>query len=118
VERYRTAHGKGSDPGHDGRAETFSNAAGSNASALGAYRVGATYSGAHGLSLYLDGLDATNSNARARAIVVHSAPYMSAEFIARYGQPGRSLGCFVVAPSEIEHVARWLEDGVLLYAGN
>jgi hypothetical protein len=117
VEKFRTAHGRGSDPAHDGRAHSFSNTPGSGASSLGAYLVGANYSGAHGQSLFLDGLDATNSNARARAIVLHSAAYMSADFVAKYGQPGRSLGCFVVAPDEMAHVARWAGGGVLLYAG-
>jgi hypothetical protein len=117
VEGFRTAHGKGSDPGHTGRAQSFSNVAATNASSLGAYITGARYIGSHGLSLYLDGKDATNSNARARAIVIHSAPYMAPAFIAAHGKPGRSWGCFVVAPSEIEHVVSWLEGGVLLFAG-
>lgn len=118
VEKFRTAHGRGSDPAHDGRARSFSNMPGSLASSLGAYLIGGTYFGAHGLSLYLDGLDTTNSQARSRAIVLHSAPYMSANFIAKYGVPGRSHGCFVVAPDEIAHVTDWLKDGVLLYASD
>jgi hypothetical protein len=117
VEAYRTAHGKGSDPGHTGWAQIFSNGAATNASSLGAYVTGARYTGAHGLSLYLDGKDPTNTNARARAIVIHSAPYMAPAFIAMHGKPGRSWGCFVVAPDEIAHVVSWLEGGVLLYAG-
>lgn len=117
VEAFRTAHGKGSDPAHAGVAVNFSNTPGGYATSLGAYLTGARYEGAHGASLLLDGLDATNSNARSRAIVLHSAPYMSASFIAQFGRPGRSLGCFVVAPDEIAHVLEWLQGGVLLYAG-
>jgi hypothetical protein len=117
VEAYRTAHGKGSDPAHGGMAASFSNTPGANATSLGAYRTGARYFGAHGLSLYLDGLDETNSNARSRAIVLHAAAYMAPDFIARFGRPGRSLGCFVVAPEEVQHVVEWLEGGVLIYAG-
>lgn len=117
VAAYRTAHGKGSDPAHGGMAVSFSNTPGANASSLGLYLTGARYNGAHGLSLFLDGLDETNSNARARAIVLHSAHYMTADFIARFGRPGRSLGCFVVAPNEVADVVQWLEGGVLLYAG-
>jgi L,D-transpeptidase catalytic domain len=117
VEAYRTAHGKGSDPAHGGIAVNFSNKPGANATSLGVYETGERYYGAHGLSLFLDGLDETNSNARARAIVLHSASYMTADFIRRFGRPGRSLGCFVVAPDEVEHVVQWLEGGVLLYAG-
>ncbi len=117
VEAYRTAHGKGSDPAHGGMAVSFSNAPGANATSLGAYFTGARYIGSHGLSLVLDGLDPTNSNARARAVVLHSAADMTPDFIRRFGRPGRSLGCFVVAPDEVEHVVQWLEGGVLLYAG-
>ena len=117
VEAVRTAHGKGSDPAHKGVATSFSNVAGSNATSLGTYLTGARYFGAHGLSLYLDGLDATNSNARARAIVLHAARYMTPAFIATNGVPGRSLGCFVVAPEEVSRAVTWLEGGVLLYAG-
>ena len=113
----RTAHGRGSDADHDGLAEVFSDAPGSLASALGAYRTGARYFGKHGLSLRLEGLDASNANAAPRAIVLHAAEYMSAAHIARHGRPGRSWGCFVVAPNEIEAVVSRLEGGVLLYAG-
>jgi hypothetical protein len=117
VEAYRTAHGKGSDPEHLGHARTFSNVANSNASSLGAYRARGAYEGKHGLSLALDGLDPSNSNARARAIVLHAADYMTAAFIAAHAQPGRSWGCFVVAPSQIAHVVDRLKNGALIYAG-
>jgi hypothetical protein len=117
VEALRTAHGKGSDPARDGVARWFSDVANSNASSLGAYLTAAPYQGKHGLSLTLDGLDPSNMNARARAIVVHSASYMTSAFIAQFGQPGRSWGCFVVEPAAIAHVVNWLKGGVLLYAG-
>jgi hypothetical protein len=117
VEAMRTAHGKGSDPGHDGMAETFSDEPGSNATALGVYLTGARYQGQHGLSLKLAGLDATNRNAASRAIVVHSAPYMTQAFIAAHGRPGRSWGCIVVDPGLIAGVVARLENGALVYAG-
>lgn len=117
VEAYRTAHGMGSDRDHSGMARSFSNIANSNASSLGAYRALDIYTGKHGHSLALDGLDSTNSNARVRAIVLHSAPYMSAQFIAAHLQPGRSWGCFVVDPTEIDHVIARLRKGALIYAG-
>lgn len=117
VEAYRAAHGRGSDSGQGERAERFSNAADSKASSLGAYVTAYRYLGKHGLSLALDGLDASNSNARARAIVLHSAPYMDDEFLAAHGRPGRSWGCFVVDPKVIDHVVARLERGALLYAG-
>ncbi|NDC58209.1 MAG: hypothetical protein EBZ50_05165 [Alphaproteobacteria bacterium] len=117
VDAMATAHGKGSDPGHDGLAETFTDAPGSNATALGAYLTGGRYQGGHGLSLRLEGLEASNRNAAARAIVVHSAPYMSPGFIAAHGRPGRSWGCIVVDPVRIGAVVDRLEGGALIYAG-
>lgn len=117
VVAMRTAHGKGSDRGHDGIAETFSDEPGSNATPLGLYRTGARYQGQHGLSLKLEGLDASNRNAAARAIVVHSAPYMAQAFITAHGRPGRSWGCIVVDPDLIAGVVDRLENGALVYAG-
>lgn len=116
VEALRTAHGRGSDPDHDGLAQTFSDDPGSLASSLGAYATGGRYIGKHGLSLKLKGLDPTNANAEARAIVLHSADYMTPAFIAAHGRPGRSWGCFVVAPNEIQSVVDRLEGGVLIVA--
>lgn len=118
VTSYLTAHGKGSDPSHSGFATAFSDQNGSNQSSLGAYRTGARYFGQHGLSLRLIGLDPSNSSAEARAIVLHSAPYMDASFRAIHGgRPGRSFGCFVVETPLIEQVVTALEGGVLIYAG-
>jgi len=118
VESYLTAHGRGSDPGHDGIAETFSNTSGSNASSLGAYLSLSRYMGVHGLSLRLRGLDAMqNSNAEARAIVLHAAPYMDTAWRRTHGKPGRSFGCFVVETPLIERVVTRLENGVLIFAG-
>lgn len=117
VDAMLTAHGKGSDPGHDGVAEVFSDATGSNASSTGAYLTSARYFGQHGLSLKLRGLDPTNRSAEARAIVLHSAPYMTDAFVAAHGKPGRSWGCFVVDPARVRAVVDRLEGGALIYAG-
>lgn len=117
VRAYLTAHGRGSDQNHDGRAEHFSNTPGSLASALGAYQTGTRYIGQHGLSLRLAGLDPSNDAAHARAIVLHGADYMTADHIRRFGRPGRSFGCFVLDPALVPAVIDQLEGGVLLYAG-
>ncbi|MFZ4071338.1 MAG: murein L,D-transpeptidase catalytic domain family protein [Caulobacterales bacterium] len=117
VEALLTAHGRGSDTDHDGRAENFSSTEGSKASALGAYLTTKRYFGQHGLSLKLRGLDAQTANVEERLIVLHSADYMRADYIARHGRPGRSWGCFVVEPRLIEDVVSRLEGGVLIYAG-
>lgn len=117
VEAYLVAHGAGSDLDNDGMAERFTNASGSHASSLGAYRVAERYSGRYGLALRLDGLDASNAAARPRAIVLHSQWYASAAFAAQYGRLGRSWGCFVVDPDVVETVVARLEGGAFLYAG-
>ena len=94
VQSYLCAHGIGSEgPTDDGFASVFSNVSGSNCTSLGIYRCAETYIGKHGFSMRLDGLEATNSNARARAIVVHGANYVSPEMIRQTGRIGRSDGC-------------------------
>ena len=117
IRAFRTAHGRGSDRDHDGLAESFSNAGGSLASSLGAYATGARYYGGHGLSLRLTGLEPSNDSAWARAVVLHGADYMTPEYIRRFGRPGRSFGCFVLDPAQLETVIDFLEGGVLLFAG-
>jgi hypothetical protein len=92
------AHGRGSG---DDKAIRFSNQAESHQSSLGFYIANETYFGKHGLSLKLDGLDkGMNDLARARAIVVHGADYVSADFINKHGRLGRSHGCPAV-PQEL-----------------
>lgn len=118
VSAYLTAHGRGSDPAHVGVPTVFSNDPGSNASSLGPYIALRRYMGAHGLSLRLRGLDpARNSNAEERAVVLHSAAYMDADWRRTHGRPGRSFGCFVVETPLIAEVVNRLEDGVLIFAG-
>jgi hypothetical protein len=115
---HLVAHGRGSDPLHTGWLKRFSNQPGSNASSAGAYRTGAAYVGAHGHSLRLEGLDASNSNALSRGIVVHSAWYVSEEVVGHFGKPGRSEGCFAVSASSLAEVMTKLGPGRLLYADN
>jgi L,D-transpeptidase catalytic domain len=117
VKSYLVAHGRGSDPDHSGRLEHFSNAPHSNATSAGAYRTGSAYVGAHGPSIRLDGLDPTNSNAASRAIVVHSAWYVSRTMVERMGMLGRSEGCFAVADSSLDEIMATLGPGRLIYAG-
>lgn len=116
VRSYLVAHGQGSDRNHDGIADFFSDADGSHASSIGAFRAAARYQGGHGLSLALDGLDPTNHSARARAVVLHSQWYVSQQMIAQHGVLGRSWGCFVVEPSVIAQVVAALEGGGFIYA--
>ncbi|WKZ57859.1 MAG: murein L,D-transpeptidase catalytic domain family protein [Bdellovibrionota bacterium] len=96
------AHGKNSG---ENEARLFSNAIGSLQSSLGLFRVGQPYRGKHGESLRLLGLDrGFNDRAIDRAIVLHSASYVSPEFIRAHQRLGRSFGCPVVSPHIIDQV--------------
>ena len=107
------AHGRNSGEEY---ASSFSNSFLSNKSSLGFYITGKTYSGKHGLSLYLDGIEpGINDNARARAIVIHSAGYVSREFINDYGRLGRSFGCPAIATEDHEKIINLLSGGSCLF---
>ncbi|MBV8686836.1 MAG: murein L,D-transpeptidase catalytic domain family protein [Alphaproteobacteria bacterium] len=116
VSKHLVAHGRGSDPDHSGFLERFSNAVGSEASSAGGYVTGDYYPGKYGRSLRLRGLDGTNSNAEARAIVVHSAWYAEAEQVALHGKLGRSEGCFALGYDSLQEVLQRLGPGRFLYA--
>lgn len=82
-------------------ASNFSNSAESFKSSLGFYSTGEIYSGKHGMSLRLDGLEkGVNDNARARGVVMHAADYVSNSFIKNHNRLGRSQGCPAV-PAEL-----------------
>jgi hypothetical protein len=110
------AHGRGSDPANTGRVERFSNAVGSNASSNGSFLTGGVYVGKHGLSRKLIGLDPFNNLAEKRAIVIHSAPYVSPEMARDQARVGRSQGCFTVSKNDLQLVLDRLGAGRLLYA--
>ena len=121
LQSFRVSHGHGSEGKRDdGYAEVFSNEPGSNASSLGLYRTGETYrSNVYpGLSMRLDGLSPTNSNARSRFIVIHEARYMDPESWKgkKMGRPGRSEGCFVFSKADRDAVISHLGGGALIYA--
>lgn len=113
----RVAHGRGSDPDHTGMLQSFSDAVGSAATSEGGYLTGPTYTGVHGLSRRLTGLDPTDAHAEERAIVIHSAWYADASILPQQGKLGRSDGCFAVSPADIATVLAMLGEGRLLYAG-
>ena len=97
-------------------AENFSNTPGSNASSPGFYTTGETYIGKHGLSLTLDGLEAgINDKARARAIVIHGADYVSADFIRNHGRLGRSFGCPAVPAELSKEIIQTIKGGSCLF---
>lgn len=110
------AHGSGSDPAHTGFLYRFSNQNGSNASSEGAFLASDYYVGKHGRSQRLIGLDPTNDNALARAIVVHGAWYANRDMVSTRGMLGRSQGCFAVGERELAEVFERLGPGRMIYA--
>ena len=105
------AHGMGNPRGSGGDMEhalSFSNDHGTRKSSLGAYVTAETYRGKHGYSLKLDGLEpGINHRARERAIVMHSAHYVTADR-AEDRLIGRSWGCPAVRPA----ISRQLIDAI------
>jgi len=107
------SHGRNSG---DLQAEYFSNSPGSYASSPGFYTTGETYSGKNGFSLRLDGMEkGINDKARERAIVIHGADYVSAEFISKNGRLGRSHGCPAVPEELSREIIETIKDGTCLF---
>ena len=107
----------------DMNAERFSNEPRSEMSSLGLFRVGEEYTGRHGRSLRLHGLEkGVNDNAYRRGIVLHSAGYVSStamlvNLLYGYGpRIGRSNGCFVVSPEDIDEIVERLKGEGYIYA--
>lgn len=114
VERFHVAHGIRSGVL---QARMFSNLSDSWKSSLGFYYAKGTYiSEKNGLSLYLDGIDRSNSNARYRTIVLHGASYVSEEFISANGRLGWSEGCFAVGLSYVDYLVNLLKNGSVLFS--
>ncbi len=103
------AHGKNSG---QNRASRFSNVPGSFKSSLGFFVTDRTYSGKHGYSLRLQGLErGINDNALMRNIVVHGADYVSDDFIKCHGRLGRSLGCPALPVSQSAKIIDLIKGG-------
>lgn len=112
AEALLVAHGKGSDPDHDGMADAFSNIEGSKMTSLGAFVTGQTYYGMHGLSLKLKGLSPQNDLAERRLIVIHGADYVSPN----RRLLGRSWGCPALERNDAERIIPLIKGGSFLYA--
>ena len=109
------AHGKNS--GVD-VAKSFSNDFNSEKSSLGFYVTQTTYSGKHGLSLRINGLEhGFNDNAEARGVVLHGAPYVNAER-AHSEYMGRSQGCPALPENEYASVINIIKGGSVLFVYN
>lgn len=108
------AHGQGSGAN---LATAFSNTSDSHQSSLGLFRAAETYSGKHGYSLRLDGLEpGVNDRARDRAIVIHGADYVSESFISAQGRLGRSWGCPAVSSAVSRSLIDRVKGGGLVFA--
>lgn len=115
---FAVAHGRGSSKSRFGIPKLFSNRPGSAATSLGLYLAQETYNfrGTAGgrryssIGLRLQGLSGVfNSNARARGVVAHGAPYVTASFA------GRSEGCPAVDQQRAKKLLPRLAHGALVF---
>nr|WP_239060698.1 murein L,D-transpeptidase catalytic domain family protein [Bacteroides sp. 519] len=107
------AHGRNSGNLY---ATSFSNKNGSYKSSLGFFLTENTYNGKNGYSLVLNGLEkGINDMAKARAIVMHAAPYSSIATINSTGRLGRSLGCPAIPQTVSKAIINLLKGGSLIY---
>ncbi len=112
------AHGEGSGSDTDPRyADKFSNEDGSHMSSLGLMRTAGRFTGSHGTSLTLQGLEpGINDAVEAREIIVHGADYATQAFVDEYGYLGRSWGCPAVDPDVVDDLVGDVEDGSLYWS--
>jgi hypothetical protein len=112
---FHTLVAHGHNSGENG-ASQFSNTNESNMSSLGFYVTGQEYEGKHGHSLRLQGVDeGFNTNAFARAIVMHGADYVSEQFIKQNGRLGRSLGCPALPLDQYSQIIDAVQGGSCLF---
>ncbi|HEY6504330.1 MAG TPA: murein L,D-transpeptidase catalytic domain family protein, partial [Chitinophagaceae bacterium] len=91
-------------------ARKFSNRPESHQSSLGFYITKNAYSGEHGLSLRVVGLEpGFNDRAYRRAIVLHGATYIGGGF------SGRSYGCPAVPKEECRKIINTIKNGTCLF---
>ena len=108
------AHGKNSGGEN---ATSFSNDARSLKSSLGVFVTSDIYSGKHGESLRVEGLEpGVNDNAYRRDIVFHSAWYVGEDVAKSRGMVGRSWGCMAVDPETIKPLINTIKGKTLVVA--
>jgi hypothetical protein len=113
VERYHTTHGIHSDLDNDGYAESFGNVINSGKSSLGFVRTAEVYEGHYKRAVRLDGLSSTNSNIRARAIVLHGWDGVHEANVIQ----GLSWGCITLDWAVKDSVIDKVKEGSLMYVG-
>lgn len=114
IDQGLVAHGYGSETGVENELK-FSNLNNSNATSLGNYSIGESYEGKFGKSYKLYGLDATNSNAFSRYIVLHK--YSKMPYDEQLSPVCNSLGCPMVNEiyfKRIEKIVDASEKKILL----
>ena len=115
---FTVAHGRGSSTTQYGVPTRFSNASGSAMTSLGLYLAQGLYqftghtggSAYSSIGLRLQGVTrGYNDNARARGVVAHGAPYVTAT------RAGRSEGCPAMEQQRAERVLPELANGAMVY---
>jgi hypothetical protein len=115
---FMVAHGRGSAADSRGVPTKFSNKSGSAATSLGLYLTSSTYgfsgksAGRHytSVGLRLLGLsEGFNTNAFARGVVAHGAPYVSST------RAGRSEGCPAMEQSRAKRLLPMLANGAMVF---
>lgn len=116
LQKAIVAHGDGSVV-KNSEALQFSNIDGSHQSSLGKYEINESYTGKFGKAYRLDGLDETNSNARSRAIVLHS--YFCISDSESANPACLSFGCPMLSKNAFNETAKYIdksEQPIILYA--
>ena len=107
------AHGRNSGNEY---ATKFSNIPESLQSSLGFYVTSHTYTGEHGLSLRVNGVDpGFNDKALARSIVIHGAAYVDGARAKAGIMMGRSFGCPAVPVKESAKIITTIKEGTCLF---
>lgn len=97
-------------------ATQFSNKFHSFQSSLGFYVTGQTYTGHHGYSLRLNGMEqGINDNAFGRGIVMHAAAYVNEYSAEKLGRIGRSEGCPAIPENLHRAVIETIKNGSCLF---
>jgi len=116
LQKALVSHGSGSVI-KNSNALKFSNTEGSYQSSLGKYEILNSYNGRFGKAYRLNGLDATNSNAMERAIVLHSLGCVPDK--ESVNPACLSLGCPMLSTNALIQSAKYLDASkrpVILYA--
>jgi hypothetical protein len=104
------AHGRCNENWLEGR--KYSNENGSGCTSLGKYKIGKPYTGRFGLAYKLYGLDATNSHAYDRYVVLHSHECVPVSEVSPQ-EICQSDGCPTVAPAFLNKLATKLDHSAL-----